>query len=302
MFRNPHIHMKIATTGRGFPRFAFPAHAHGLTVMNAGGNFDNNRSLKRAASAAIALVARLIHRGPLAHARWAGVDHLKHAAESALKYLAASAAGGAYFAFGSGLGTSSGTYFADILSGEGHFALAALRDIPECYFHLCFKVKSTGLPSGLPPISAHHAAENIVKQRRNIIILHVLIIMHRGTAEAIVTVLIIAGSFIRIGEYLIGLGRFLEARFGFLITRIFIRVKKQCGFPVCPLYFIRRCGSGNRQNLVVITFGWHLPVLALSGESGLPLRGPGNQIFWAVQSSPSSALYGRRAVPIWNTG
>ena len=51
------------------------------------------------------------------------------------------------------------------------------------------------------------------------------------------TKLVVAGTFIRVAQYIVGFGCFFKLFFRFLVTRIFVRMILDGFFPVCFLYF-----------------------------------------------------------------
>ena len=55
------------------------------------------------------------------------------------------------------------------------------------------------------------------------------------------TKLVVAGTFIRVAQYVVGFGCFFKLFFRFLVTRIFVRMILDGFFPVCFLYFFY-CG------------------------------------------------------------
>ena len=91
--------------------------------------------------------------------------------------------------------------------------------------------------------AAAMAAKNITEHRENVVHRHSAAkSAERSTvsgcsAHSCMTKLVVAGTFIRVAQYVVGFGCFFKLFFRFLVTRIFVRMILDGFFPVCFLYF-----------------------------------------------------------------
>ena len=90
------------------------------------------------------------------------------------------------------------------------------------------------------------------------------------TAEALsvkpgMTVLVVYLAFFRIAEDSVGLVGLLEAGFSLLVARIEIRVVLLGKLAVRFFQFVIRCGAGNAENIIIISFFRHVLSLRLQG-------------------------------------
>ena len=91
--------------------------------------------------------------------------------------------------------------------------------------------------------AAAMAAKNITEHRENVIHRHSAAesaewsTVSGCSAHSCMTKLVVAGTFIRVAQYVVSFGCFFKLFFRFLVTRIFVRMILDGFFPVCFLYF-----------------------------------------------------------------
>lgn len=189
------IDVEVATGAALVAGFALGTDADGLAVMNAGGDFHGDFAFFGGLAGAIAIGAWGFNGTALAEAMGASRNHLKHAAEAALRDLAAATTGATGDTLGAGFGAISTAGFTGILAGEIDFAFAPFGDILQRDLHLCFKIVATrcatatgALTTATEGIAAKEGGEKVLNVGR----VHVGVIVHGRAAKTVVAMLIVA--------------------------------------------------------------------------------------------------------------
>src|SRR5262249_30368037 len=101
-------------------------------------------------------------------------------------------------------------------------------------------------------------AEKVAEHAEDVIHAHVREIVPGRAGQAGMTVTVVALLSVRIAEYFVGLGGFLEFDLSLRILTVAIRVVLHGGLAVGALDFVRRGFAGHAENVVIVALSSHL--------------------------------------------